>query len=262
VNASGAVSAGSFSTSGEVACGTLSATTTTINGQMTVNNTEILATGGTASSSSNYGSQALTLDGSYWNGSEAETDAWTMQAMMGTGSNPSSTLNISHSGSSGNATVSVPQLYAPTANATTVNATTGNITTVNGSTGNLTTVNASNVTASTCVQAGSFAGEGTATVTAGSTTVTGTSPSLAVYGSGLSGEIDFTVGSSPTASGVIATITFPTTYPSTPKAIIVANGTNSPTGLSWTTSTTGMTISCTSKMTAGTFYKLEYILMA
>lgn len=84
----------------------------------------------------------------------------------------------------------------------------------------------------------------------------------AVYGSGSSGEIDFTVGSSPSASGLITTITFPTAYPSAPKAVIVANGTNLPSGFSWNTTTTTMTISCSSTMTAGTFYKLEYILVA
>jgi len=130
--------------------------------------------------------------------------------------------------------------------------------------GNLTTVNATTVSASGKVQAGVFAGTGSATITAGSTTVTGTSPSLAVYGSGASGEIDFTVGTSPSASGVIATITFPTTYPSAPKAIIVGNGNALPSGsgFSWTTTTTELVISCNAVLTGGNFYKMEYILMA
>jgi len=103
-------------------------------------------------------------------------------------------------------------------------------------------------------------GAGSATITAGSTTVTGTSPSLAVYGSGSAVEVDFTVGTSPSASGVIATINFPYTYPSTPKAVIVANGTNLPTGLSWSTTTSTLVLSCSSTLTAGTYYKMIVII--
>jgi hypothetical protein len=149
------------------------------------------------------------------------------------------------------------------ANFTAFNGTTGNLTNINSTgTAALATVTASAVTASGTVKAGVFAGQGSASITAGSTTVTGTSPSLAVYGSGASGEIDFTVGSSPSASGLIATINFPTSYPSAPKAIIVPNGTSLPPGFSWDTTTSAMTISCSSVMSAGAFYKLEYILMA
>lgn len=158
-----------------------------------------------------------------------------------------------------------PTLVTPTlgvASATSIYAPVGNLTTVNSTTGNITTVSGTNVTASGTVKAGVFAGQGSATIAAGSTTVTGTSPSLAVYGSGSSGEIIFTVGSSPSASGVIATIAFPTAYPSAPKAVIVPNGTSLPTGFSWSTSTTNMTLSCSSTMTAGAFYKFEYILIA
>lgn len=146
----------------------------------------------------------------------------------------------------------------------------GTFTTLAGNTnvyspvGNIATVNATTVSASSKVQAGAFAGTGAATIAAGSTTVTGTSPSLAVYGSGVSGEIDFTVGTGPSASGVIATITFPTAYPSTPKAIIVGNGTALPSGsgFSWSTTTTTLVISCNAVLTASSYFKLEYILMA
>lgn len=103
-------------------------------------------------------------------------------------------------------------------------------------------------------------GAGSATFTAGSTTVTGTSPSLAVYGSGSAVEFDFTVGTSPSASGVIATIKFPYAYPSTPKAVVVPNGTSLPTGLSWTTTTSSLVLSCSSTLTAGTYYKMMIII--
>jgi endoglucanase len=140
----------------------------------------------------------------------------------------------------------------------------GNLTTVNATTGNITTISGTSISESGSITGADFVGTGSATIVAGSTTVTGTSPSLAVYGSGASAEIDFTVGTSPSASGVIGTVTFPTAYPSSPKAVIVGNGTALPSGsgFSWTTTTTTLVLSCSSTLTAGTYYKLIFILIA
>ena len=55
---------------------------------------------GTATSSANKNSQTVTFDASYWTGSAAATDTWIMYVNLGTGSNPSSALTLTHSGSS------------------------------------------------------------------------------------------------------------------------------------------------------------------
>jgi hypothetical protein len=68
---------------------------------------------GTATSvSGNYSSYNFQELGSYWNGTVASGDTWTMNDVLGTGTAPTSTLTIQHTGSSGLATVSVPSLTA------------------------------------------------------------------------------------------------------------------------------------------------------
>src|SRR5581483_4282051 len=58
---------------------------------------------GTANASTNYSSYTVELDASYWNSTAAAKDSWILQDVLGTGANPTSTLNLSHSGSSGSA---------------------------------------------------------------------------------------------------------------------------------------------------------------
>jgi hypothetical protein len=60
------------------------------------------ATGGT-----NQASPVLAIQGQYWAGAASATDTWTIQDVLGGGSNPSSSLSINHSGSSGTAAVSI-----------------------------------------------------------------------------------------------------------------------------------------------------------
>jgi hypothetical protein len=52
------------------------------------------------------------LSGQYWNGTASAEDYWTIQNTIGTGANPSVTLNFAHTGSSGTAWVAVPNLSA------------------------------------------------------------------------------------------------------------------------------------------------------
>ena len=59
--------------------------------------------GGNFSSAGGYGA-----NGSYWTGSVANTDSWSWSNVLGTGSNPTSTLTFAHSGSSGVASISLP----------------------------------------------------------------------------------------------------------------------------------------------------------
>ena len=61
-----------------------------------------------ATSGANYQAPPLTWTGTYWNGSASATDAWTLQPQMGTGTNPTSNLTFFHFGSSGVASVTLP----------------------------------------------------------------------------------------------------------------------------------------------------------
>ena len=56
----------------------------------------IAATGG-ANQSSNF----LAIEGKYWTGSASAADVWSFQDALGAGANPGSTLNVTHTGSSG-----------------------------------------------------------------------------------------------------------------------------------------------------------------
>ena len=62
-----------------------------------------------ATSGANQSSPTHVFNANYWTGSASATDSWTMQNVMGTGANPTSTLNISHAGTAGNGGVLVNQ---------------------------------------------------------------------------------------------------------------------------------------------------------
>ncbi len=65
---------------------------------------------GTATSGANYSSGLSKWNASYWNGSAPATDSWTLNNVLGTGSNPASTLTFTHSGSSGAAVLALPSV--------------------------------------------------------------------------------------------------------------------------------------------------------
>lgn len=63
---------------------------------------------GTATSGANFASGNSTLTGSYWTGGAAASDTWTIADVLGAGTNPTSTLTVSHSGSPGTAIFALP----------------------------------------------------------------------------------------------------------------------------------------------------------
>jgi len=65
---------------------------------------------GTAISGTNYNSNARTFVGSYYNGSAATADTWSISDVVGTGTTPTSYLTYTHSGSTGTAAISVPAM--------------------------------------------------------------------------------------------------------------------------------------------------------
>ena len=62
--------------------------------------TLILNNAQAAISGTNYSSTFASFEGNYWNGSASAIDSWTIQNVMGTGTNPIATLTITHNGAS------------------------------------------------------------------------------------------------------------------------------------------------------------------
>jgi hypothetical protein len=67
-------------------------------------------TANVATSGQNVNTPKYILRGATWTGTASQTDDWTFQGIEGTGANPTSTLTLSHAGSSGSALVSLPGL--------------------------------------------------------------------------------------------------------------------------------------------------------
>lgn len=84
-----------------------------------------------ATSGANQSSPNFKICGNYWTGSASAADCWNIQDVLGTGSNPTTTFNVTHSGSSGTTTVN----FAPPLafnNSTLTNSTLAGTTTVTG----------------------------------------------------------------------------------------------------------------------------------
>lgn len=79
---------------------------------------------GSATSGANISSSSLGTLGFYWNGTSSQTDRWNWQNVLGTGTNPTSTLTLIHTGSTGVAKVAIPALSL-TASTTTTSASSG-----------------------------------------------------------------------------------------------------------------------------------------
>ncbi len=90
------------------------------------------ATNSTATSSANFSSPNSGVMASYWNGTAATNDFWRMRDVLGVGTNPTSTLTFTHSGSSGVSTISFPSIVSGTYNPSVSIAPTGSCP-VNGS---------------------------------------------------------------------------------------------------------------------------------
>lgn len=76
------------------------------NGNSSVRLGQPIAATNIANQSSNF----LAIEGHYWNGAASAADVWSFQDILGAGTNPTSTLTLTHSGSSGAPTVSLGTL--------------------------------------------------------------------------------------------------------------------------------------------------------
>jgi hypothetical protein len=75
---------------------------------LTVQGTTVITNPTAATALANQSSPTLTIQGQYWNGTASANDNWVIASTLGTGTNPTSTLTISHSGSSGAAIFNFP----------------------------------------------------------------------------------------------------------------------------------------------------------
>ena len=71
-----------------------------------------LAATAAATGSGNINSPALIFTSNYWNGSSSQVDIWSIIDVLGTGSNPSSALQMTHSGTGGAGVVQAPMFQA------------------------------------------------------------------------------------------------------------------------------------------------------
>lgn len=69
-----------------------------------------VVSGTPATNVANQNSPSLFVVGNFWNGSASAQDTWTLLNTLGTGTNPSASLTLSHSGTPGNAQFEVPNI--------------------------------------------------------------------------------------------------------------------------------------------------------
>jgi hypothetical protein len=131
----------------------------------------------------------------------------------------------------------------------------------NYSTAELTVTGSGNLTANGFVAGRFYMGSGTMTLTAGA--AAGTSPSIACASShlcdGVSGTVTLTTGTSPT-TGTLATLGFPNTHTNNANCVVTPtlSGTGVVTTIGWSESTTALTLTANTALTASTVYQIRY----
>jgi len=82
-----------------------------LNGSNLLGSASVLAsTTSSATSGANFNSPPLENEGQYWNGSMTSADVWAWVDVLGAGTNPTSTLTLTHTGSSGVSKTMIPSL--------------------------------------------------------------------------------------------------------------------------------------------------------
>jgi hypothetical protein len=124
-----------------------------------------------ATSSNNYASPSFAWNSNFWTGSASSVDQWYFGTSLGTGSNPTSTLTLSHAGSTGAATFTVTSALTATGAFTNTSSYSANFNLTTSSVGQQAAIGITNV----CSNAA--AGYGVAA----RVTTTTTNPLLAVF---------------------------------------------------------------------------------
>jgi hypothetical protein len=78
----------------------------------------IIANTTAATNVASQNSPIIQLNGTYWNGAASAADSWSIRTNVANGTNGASTLQLNHSGSTGAASVSAPNLYVTSATGT------------------------------------------------------------------------------------------------------------------------------------------------
>jgi hypothetical protein len=193
-----------------------------------------------ATSSINYNTPKFKVRGDTWNGSSPINDDWTWQGVQGTGANPTSTLTFAHVGSTGLASVSMPQITVTTGTPGIDNNGTQwtGVTSLPGTCGIGDFVtNGSATSAATAMEVCYPANTWNQWSSGSSSTFSGTPTFVPDAGAGTSASISFvsgatdgagwinvTTGSSPATSSGIVTIVFGGTFATAPKCF--AEGSN------------------------------------
>jgi hypothetical protein len=130
----------------------------------------------------------------------------------------------------------------------------------NSSTAAFQVTGSGNTTATGFLQGKFIMGTGTMTMAAGA--AAGTSPSIACATShvcdGVSGTVTLTTGTSPT-TGTLATLTFPNTHSNQANCIVdTQSSTAAITSNTWTESTTAITVTANTALSASTAYTIKY----
>ena len=124
----------------------------------------------------------------------------------------------------------------------------------------LTVTGSGNTTATGFISGKFFIGSSTMTLAAGA--AAGTSPSIACATShvcdGVSGTVTLTTGTSPT-TGTLATLGFPNTHTNYANCLVRTESASAViTSNTWTESTTAITITANTALTASTAYTVKY----
>jgi len=125
----------------------------------------------------------------------------------------------------------------------------------------LTVSGSGNTTAAGFVSGKFLIGSGTMSLAANS--AAGTSPAIACATShvcdGISGAVTLTTGTSP-ATGTLATLTFPNTHGNYANCVVTPtlSGSGLVTGITWSESTTALTLTANTALTASTAYQIRY----
>ncbi|MGO9229418.1 MAG: beta strand repeat-containing protein [Bryobacteraceae bacterium] len=131
----------------------------------------------------------------------------------------------------------------------------------NYSTAELTVTGSGNTTANGFMAGKFMIGEGTMSMTAG--TAAGTSPTIACASShvcdGVSGTVALTTGTG-TTTGTLATLSFPNTHTNNANCVVMPtlSGTGLVTAITWSESTTALTLTANTALTASTAYQIRY----
>ncbi|HMD76544.1 MAG TPA: hypothetical protein VKG86_04130 [Terracidiphilus sp.] len=131
----------------------------------------------------------------------------------------------------------------------------------NYSTAELTVTGSGNTTANGFMAGKFMIGEGTMSMTAGA--AAGTSPTIACASShvcdGVSGTVALTTGTG-TTTGTLATLSFPNTHTNNANCVVMPtlSGTGLVTAITWSESTTALTLTANTALTASTAYQVRY----